>query len=368
MQIFFDFRSVENLFREDFSSFSKAFITTFQILTATAWQNVLHMAYVSAVNNFVAVLYIISWIFIGNYVFLNLFLAIILDEFTKDENYIIQDEEFSQEHLNEVFQKDFSIKTASTSATQFKGSSNASTESAFEKNNEKKEKLFINIKCENSMWLFSKNNRIRILCFKLSTSQKMENLWLLIIFLSEVKIIIDTYFPINPPEILSKLDYVSFGFFTIELVIKIISAGFFLEKGSYLRNPWNKLDFIIIVFYFFDIVIKTLNVSAATGFRVIRMLMIPLRLISHNNNMKIVVTALLDSITSIFNTLIVIVLIWLMFAILGVSLLKEKMGFCDVEDHYEIGRNEVEGRGRGLSKNLKVFRDGKKMENLGHKF
>ena len=67
-----------------------------------------------------------------------------------------------------------------------------------------------------------------------------------------------------------------------------------------------------------------------------------MRLISHNDNLKIVTTALMDSITSIINVFVVILLIWMMFAILGVSLLKDKMGYCSgVDNIYDINYDKV---------------------------
>ena len=55
--------------------------------------------------------------------------------------------------------------------------------------------------------------------------------------------------------------------------------------------------------------------------------------------MKLVVTALLESFAGIINVVIVILLVWIMFGILGVSLIKNKMGFCStVEIPYGINK------------------------------
>ena len=52
----------------------------------------------TSVGPIITSLYLISWIFIGNYALLNLFLAILLDGFTGDE---IVDEEEEFGHKNE---------------------------------------------------------------------------------------------------------------------------------------------------------------------------------------------------------------------------------------------------------------------------
>jgi hypothetical protein len=52
--------------------------------------------------------------------------------------------------------------------------------------------------------------------------------------------------------------------------------------------------------------------------------------------MKVVVIALFESVVAIFNVLIVVLLIWIMFAILGMSLLGGRMGYCDVDNYFNI--------------------------------
>jgi len=338
-------------YRENFDSFSTAFITAFQILTSTAWQQLLYLSYGSSANIYLTVLYIISWIFIGNYVLLNLFLAIILDEFTKDDNYHIQTEE-TFDYGQEILVKE-PIQTATTSQSQLRMESSMDPQQSISNTHNsskkhEKSKLFYNVECHQSLWLFSKHSKLRILCYKMSLNPRVENFWLVVIIANAIKMIIDTYF--TNSSVLNTLDIVFFCLFSLEVMIKVIAAGFVINKGSYLRNYWNVLDFIIVTFVMIDLSVQSLNFSVIKGFRVLRMLR-PLRLISHNVNMKIVVTALLDSITSIFNIFIVIMLIWLMFAILGISLMKDKMGQCDVENYYHISMAEV----RFLFFSLRLF-------------
>ena len=37
------------------------------------------------------------------------------------------------------------------------------------------------------------------------------------------------------------------GIFCVEAFLKIVALGFALHKGSYLRNIWNIMDFIVVV-------------------------------------------------------------------------------------------------------------------------
>ena len=78
----FNFR--DNNVRQNFDSFPSAFISVFQIMTIENWNQLLYVALRSDALPIFTFLYFISWIFIGNFVFLNLFLAILLDGFTQD--------------------------------------------------------------------------------------------------------------------------------------------------------------------------------------------------------------------------------------------------------------------------------------------
>ena len=83
MQLFggrFDFSDGKP--RQNYDSFNNAFLTMFQVLTMENWQNVLYYC-MRAQNSTLSSLYLITWIFIGNYILLNLFLAIMLDAFTE---------------------------------------------------------------------------------------------------------------------------------------------------------------------------------------------------------------------------------------------------------------------------------------------
>ena len=67
--------------RFNFSNFYLSLMSTFQILTLENWNDLLTLALRSDVNKIITLIYLISWIFIGNYVLLNLFLAILLERF-----------------------------------------------------------------------------------------------------------------------------------------------------------------------------------------------------------------------------------------------------------------------------------------------
>lgn len=72
--------------RMNFDKFFRSAFTVLQLLTVENWNDLLTLTIRSPdVNNYISILYLISWIFIGNYVFMNLLLAVIMDSFDSAE-------------------------------------------------------------------------------------------------------------------------------------------------------------------------------------------------------------------------------------------------------------------------------------------
>lgn len=42
------------------------------------------------------------------------------------------------------------------------------------------------------------------------------------------------------------------GIFCVEALLKIVALGFILHRGSYLRNVWNIMDFVVVVTGYVD--------------------------------------------------------------------------------------------------------------------
>ena len=125
-----------------------------------------------------------------------------------------------------------------------------------------------------------------------------------------------------------------------EFLIKSITYGFLLDKNSYLRDNYSKLDFLIVSVSMFDLVTSKGDDSQYEALKVLRLLrtLRPLRFISHNKNLKIVVNALLQSLAGLFNVLIIVLLLWVMFSIFGIFLFNNKLGYCKIENYFEVSK------------------------------
>lgn len=98
-----------------------------------------------------------------------------------------------------------------------------------------------------------------------------------------------------------------------------------------------------------DLAFSNINLPVIKILRLLRTLR-PLRFISHNNSMKTIVIALLESVGHILNVVIVVVVVWLMFAILGVNLFGGKMFYCSVDKYQHSNQIDCE-RAHGVWKN-----------------
>ena len=66
--------------------------------------------------------------------------------------------------------------------------------------------------------------------------------------------------------------YIFLGIYTMEMVIKCVARGFILNNYTYLRNPWNWLDFTVIVSGYLTSFIEMGNLAGLRTFRVLRAL------------------------------------------------------------------------------------------------
>ena len=61
-----------------------------------------------------------------------------------------------------------------------------------------------------------------------------------------------------------------------------------------------------------------------------------MKLISHSDNMKVVLIALLKSVKGMLSVFLIVILIWIMFGILGTVLFKERFGYCEHFHNFNI--------------------------------
>lgn len=96
--------------------------------------------------------------------------------------------------------------------------------------------------------------------------------------------------------------------FVVEIGLRI-----FAERGEYFRKGWNLFDFVIVLI---SLAAATSGLAALRAFRVLRVL----RVITVIPRMRVVVSALLDSIPGIASVGVVLALIVYVFAVIAANL------------------------------------------------
>uniref|UniRef100_A0A8L2QSN0 Sodium channel protein n=1 Tax=Rattus norvegicus TaxID=10116 RepID=A0A8L2QSN0_RAT len=120
----------------------------------------------------------------------------------------------------------------------------------------------------------------------------------------------------NPPEWTKNVEYTFTGIYTFESLIKILARGFCVGEFTFLRDPWNWLDFVVIVFAYLTEFVNLGNVSALRTFRVLR----ALKTISVIPGLKTIVGALIQSVKKLSDVMILTVFCLSVFALIGLQL------------------------------------------------
>lgn len=114
--------------------------------------------------------------------------------------------------------------------------------------------------------------------------------------------------------------------FICEMLLKWVGYGF----HKYFTSAWCWLDFVIVTFSIVSLAAEWLGLGQLSMIRSLRTLraLRPLRALSRFEGMKVVVNALIGAIPSIFNVMLVCLIFWLIFSILGVSMFAGKFYKC----------------------------------------
>uniref|UniRef100_A0A8D2LJ69 Sodium channel protein n=1 Tax=Varanus komodoensis TaxID=61221 RepID=A0A8D2LJ69_VARKO len=133
------------------------------------------------------------------------------------------------------------------------------------------------------------------------------------------------------------IEYTFTGIYTFECVIKILARGFCLNEFTFLRDPWNWLDFSVIVMAYLGEFIELGNVSVLRMFRVLR----ALKTISIIPGLKIIVGALIQSVKKLADVMILTVFCLSVFALIGLQLFKGHLRHKCVKNYTEFINQSV---------------------------
>uniref|UniRef100_A0A4W6C368 Sodium channel protein n=1 Tax=Lates calcarifer TaxID=8187 RepID=A0A4W6C368_LATCA len=149
----------------------------------------------------------------------------------------------------------------------------------------------------------------------------------------------------NPPAWSKTVEYVFTGIYTFEATVKVLSRGFCIGSFTFLRDPWNWLDFMVISMAYVTEFVDLGNVSALRTFRVLR----ALKTITVIPGLKTIVAALIQSVKKMVDVMVLTVFALAVFALVGLQLfmgnLRHKCVRCtfnfmeyieNTENHYYL--------------------------------
>merc|ERR1719145_35921 len=376
MQIFGGrFKNEES--RGTFNNFGQSCLTVFQILTGEDWNVVMYDG-IEAYGGIkgmgaIAALYFIILFVAGNFILLNVFLAIAVDNLSTDDDEAPEAEEgeappeggeeaveggdekkLGEDQLPAVpvigadglpvyTQKDIAIQMFGEQAAEKDPSVFLEEAAQAEDNLPPEEEQMLPEEEEEaddsgnssppipegaSFFIFKQDNRFRIWCHAVQAHPICANIILVCILVSSAFLACED--PLRADsEINVTLGYFDYFFttvFTLECSLKLISYGFLFHKGAFCRVPFNVLDVVVVT-------VSLISIFGGSGIgflkilRVLRVLR-PLRAINRAPGLKQVVQCMIVSVKSIGNIMAVTVLLIFMFGVIGVQLFKGKFFMC----------------------------------------
>ncbi|RWS17360.1 sodium channel protein para-like protein [Dinothrombium tinctorium] len=184
-------------------------------------------------------------------------------------------------------------------------------------------------------------------------SKTFETVVIILILISSMTLALEDIYLKQRPWLEKTLFYVDkifTGIFFCEMVLKWIAYGF----KYYFTNGWCWLDFIIVMVSVINATAELLGIFKIQAFKTMKTLraLRPLRAMSRMQGMRVVVNALIQAIPAIFNVLLVCLILWLIFAIMGVQFFSGKFAYCrDIHNHSRFFDTEVRNRDECLFAN-----------------
>ncbi|CAD8110743.1 unnamed protein product [Paramecium primaurelia] len=345
----------------------KAFMTIFNIMTNDDWYGVYVIG--GNINYVFAVIYSYSMVIVLNYITYGLVLAILLDGFgaiNKEMNEQEESIEKDEEKNNEQQEDQNSQITEEQEIQEFQLNLKPLISQGHLSDNQPKRtkqtpitnliksikqvhkdilkqypQLYEGIQCQQSLYIFSKENYVRIVCCKIVTSKFFNYFIDLVLYFSIIVFALKTYNDYEEnseiyPEVLQFLANILFLF---EIVIGSIAKGMWMNKGSYITYTWQIIDVIYIVSYFYHFLSngeKKPIVNFFLYFGYFRVMKLMYRL-SWLDKLRL---ALGRSLADIWNVLITMLSVWIIFGVYGIILYEQQFGYCEDKVEFNVNKKE----------------------------
>ncbi|XP_057622541.1 sodium channel protein type 11 subunit alpha [Chionomys nivalis] len=205
---------------------------------------------------------------------------------------------------------------------------------------------------------------LRKTCYQIVKHSWFESFIIFVILLSSGALIFEDINISTRPHIWRLLrctDNIFTFIFILEMILKWVAFGF----RRYFTSAWCWLDFLIVIVS----VVSLTNSPSLKSFRTLRALR-PLRALSQFEGMKVVVNALISAIPAILNVLLVCLIFWLIFCILGVNFFSGRFGRCingtDINKYFS--HTEIQNRSQCRDSNFSWEVPKVNFDNVGNAY
>ncbi|XP_064292614.1 sodium channel protein 60E-like isoform X3 [Plodia interpunctella] len=158
-----------------------------------------------------------------------------------------------------------------------------------------------------SLFWWSPWSPVRRACVYLSTNQYFDYFVMATILFNCVFLAMS--------ETIEEAEYIFLAIYSAEMIIKCIAKGFILNKYTYLRNPWNWLDFVVITSGYATIGMEVGNLAGLRTFRVLR----ALKTVSIMPGLKTIINALLHSFKQLAEVMTLTIFCLMVFALFALQ-------------------------------------------------
>jgi hypothetical protein len=370
--------------RWNFDTFGRSFLTLLQVITGDQWSSIAYDAVDAADPHWLMVPFLILNFIIGQYVLLNLFIAVILENFSisEEEAYQLQlaqiiaipKELDIYEKIEEVGVRAFGEmdqleNVSNVKLRMFLGLDDKKEGDAQQDDAEDAHAQGSAMSPRSGLTLAQavsqarSNHRMssqRFSAWKSLCRQVVVNVWFsrlvqFMILVSCVCLVLDEphpYMSMSPPSdefdlVITTLNRIALFVLFLEFLVKVGASGFGLEylrvaifhsdevlgyvrKQTYMENKWNQLDLALLLLAIADEIITVIDptVTVSSVFRAGRVLR-PLRMLNHNHEMKVILNAVARSLPHVGNVLALCLIVYIIFGVVGRTLFSEQFYFCN---------------------------------------
>ena len=349
-----------------------------QVLTASGWELVLYDCMRASANSHLAIPYIFTFFLLSNYIIANLFIGAILASMSPlndaDRRAVTKEmRRHAEAHQRISRQAQLFVNNRQAYADRRKiPSPNLTTlqevmtqrdsRELFEESPVDGPRFAIEV-TNSALGLLSPQSNFRRILYSIVKNPLFDQVILVVIAYSCILLTMMNYETQTNDawsQFFKANDVFFIVVFTIEFTLKVSAVGFIwcdnieLMLGNkddlkklmigdfgpppYMYDAWNYLDLVVLMVQYVNFFF-----SPDGPFKVLRLLRAfrPLRMINRVAGLKLVITALIDALPAFGNVVVLLISIFLVFAILGMSLFMGKFYSCnDAVSEYEGGSDK----------------------------